>query len=663
MKYCPECRTKYPNHRTICTTDGCGELLIASHDLEPGTLVKGKFRIKKLLGKGTFGAVYLADHLVEGEPCALKFLFAAWADNPDFLNRFRNEARAAKKLHHPNVVPVFDLDLSEDGLPFIAMEYVQGRELRDELAAGWFPVERALTLARGVALGLGEAHAKKMVHRDVKPENILIAHPGTPEETPKLLDFGIVAMQDTLGTRKRTQGPLYTAEYAAPEQLMGMSAEEMDGRVDLYAFGGVLYEMLTGRTCFHARNTEGWIYQHLHGERVPPSALRPELKDWLGLDELVVRMLAVNREHRPRNIAEFLRDLDLVQDRVPMPRAETQWENRRTTVADPKIASMGKLRPSTPTAGTDHAAPGGLRWWMVAVCVAAVVAVAVVAVLYISSRESEGTTANAPGGGTVQTNSRDGLLYAWIPPGSFTMGCSAGDAECQPQENPAHTVSISKGFWIGQTPVTVMAWKRYRAATNASALPSRDSLGRTNLNEAGSDEMPVVSESWAQAESYCRWAGMQLPTEAEWEHAARAGAEGSRYGDLDAIAWYGNNSGSRPIDAADLLSSLSGNIDAYQQRLKNNGNFVHAVAQKQPNGWHLHDMLGDVFEWTSDWYNANAYRMEPATDPRGAESGATKTIRGGSWDDLASTLRFSERSGLDPKAHQTGVGFRCAGQL
>jgi TonB family protein len=187
-------------------------------------------------------------------------------------------------------------------------------------------VERSLAIARGLALGLGAAHAKGVIHRDVKPENVLLAGNESKAETPKLLDFGIAAMKESATAISRTRGLMLTPEYAAPEQWRGMAAEEMDGRVDLYALGGVLYEMLTGQTAFHSHNSEGWMYQHLQNEPQAPSRLRPELGNWTGLDSLVLGLLAKDREQRPRDAAELYGLLEGVQDAGPQPRRQTVRE-------------------------------------------------------------------------------------------------------------------------------------------------------------------------------------------------------------------------------------------------------------------------------------------------------------------------------------------------
>jgi TPR repeat protein/serine/threonine protein kinase len=304
-------------------------MLIESRDLEPGFVVRNKYRIVRVLGRGGMGTVYLAEHILLGRKRALKFMSAELSQDARFLKRFRLEALATIELHHQNIVGVVDLDQAEDGSPFIAMEYVDGQSLREALADAPFPVEQALSIARGVGLGLIMAHSRNIIHRDIKPENILLAQEAGKPEVPKILDFGIAAMRQSATAISRTRGVLLTPEYAAPEQWKGMPAEELDGRVDIYALGGVLHEMLTGSTSLQAHNTEGWMYQHLQVPPEAPSRLRPELAGWNGLDELVLRMLEKDREHRTASAEEFVRELDAVRSGKPISAA------RAKTVLEP----------------------------------------------------------------------------------------------------------------------------------------------------------------------------------------------------------------------------------------------------------------------------------------------------------------------------------------
>jgi formylglycine-generating enzyme required for sulfatase activity len=220
--------------------------------------------------------------------------------------------------------------------------------------------------------------------------------------------------------------------------------------------------------------------------------------------------------------------------------------------------------------------------------------------------------------GQTQVNSKDGLTYVWIPPGTFMMGCSPLYSECYGNEKPAHSVTITKGFWMGQTPVTQAAFQRVKGFN-----PSR----------FRGDQMPVEQVTWFAASDYCSAVGLRLPTEAEWEYAARAGSPALTYGDIDSIAWYARNS----------------------------GNQTHDVAQKQPNAWKLYDMLGNVLQWTADWYDQNYYSQSPSQDPRGPLSGKGRVVRGTAWY-IDGGVRVPGRSPSEPGYRNGPYGFRCAGE-
>jgi serine/threonine protein kinase/TPR repeat protein len=363
MKTCPVCDTDFPDQHTTCPTDGA--VLIESHELAPGHLVRGKYRIVRTLGQGGMGVVYLADDTLLGVRVALKFLVGETGKDPRFIKRFRQEARASYRLRHPNVVEVTNLDQAEDGSLFIAMEFVDGPSLRAviETAPAGMAVPRALNIFRGIASGLAAAHAQGTVHRDVKPENILLARAADGREQAKVLDFGIVAIAENVTRQSETRGLLLTPDYAAPEQWMEMPGSQMDGRTDLYALGCVLFEMLTGRTPFHGHNTAGWMKQHLEESPQPPSLLRPELASWSGLDSLTLRLLAKDRNYRPHD-AELFQLLDAVHDAPPQQRPQTtmedagkRWETATEgykppaalprPAAPPATRKMPKARPGT----------------------------------------------------------------------------------------------------------------------------------------------------------------------------------------------------------------------------------------------------------------------------------------------------------------------------
>jgi formylglycine-generating enzyme required for sulfatase activity len=263
--------------------------------------------------------------------------------------------------------------------------------------------------------------------------------------------------------------------------------------------------------------------------------------------------------------------------------------------------------------------------------------------------------------GQVRVKPKDGLKYVWILPGTFIMGCSPGDNKCKPDEKPAHQVTITKGFWIAQTPVTVAAYKQFVKGTGRSMPPEPNLMGRALNPGWGHEGMPIVGVTWDDAQAYCKWAGGRLPTEAEWEYAARGGSAEARYGSLDEIAWYADNSGLRRLDSA-RISEEEGPLGHFQH-LKDNGNGMHQVGLKRANGFGLFDTLGNVEEWVNDWYDENYYKNSPSQDPQGPASGNERVLRGAPWDGDPWFVRVSVRSNNGPTYAGNDLGLRCAREV
>ena len=263
---------------------------------------------------------------------------------------------------------------------------------------------------------------------------------------------------------------------------------------------------------------------------------------------------------------------------------------------------------------------------------------------------------NQPQPGDVRVNPKDGLRYAWIPPGTFRMGCSEGDSECYDNEKPARDVTLTKGFWMGQTEVTVDAYKRFASATG-SGMPDEPVFRDRKLNLGWANgSMPMVMVEWNNAKSYCEWAGGRLPTEAEWERAARAGSADSRYAAADQAGWFGDNSGKGRLDALKLWNE---NPKDYGAKSAANENRFHPVGLKAPNAFSLYDMLGNVLEWTGDWYGENYYQSGERRNPQGPPYGDKRIVRGGSWSSVSRFLRVSYRYRFEPSFRNGSVGFRC----
>jgi serine/threonine protein kinase len=282
-----------------------------------GTVIRGRYRILSKLGQGGMGAVYKVLHTKFDQIRALKVMTGDMASEPEFVQRFEREAVVMSKIQHPNVVRVDDIDATEDGRPFIVMEYVEGRSLRDViLKEGPLPPARVGAIAKQAAAGLGAAHALGMVHRDIKPDNIVLVE--TPAgETAKVLDFGIAKLKDARwgnGLHTATGVVIGTPQYLSPEQAEGRSSSELDGRADLYSLGLVMYQMLTGDLPFHSDSPMGWMMVRLQEVPKPIRSVRPGLAIPAPLAELVMRCLEKDRDRRPASAEELIREIKRVEE-------------------------------------------------------------------------------------------------------------------------------------------------------------------------------------------------------------------------------------------------------------------------------------------------------------------------------------------------------------
>jgi len=313
MKYCDRCMTAYPDDFKVCPRDQTP--LRPSAELVPGTVLLGKYRILNKIGAGGMAVVYKAQHMAFDEVRAIKVVNAHLLEDPEFVRRFRTEAIITRKLHHPNAVRVDDLESTEDGRPFIVMEYVDGQNLRD-LVHGLkvLPLGRAVGIARQVAAALGAAHKLGIVHRDIKPDNILLLAQPDGGETVKVMDFGIATMRQgsvAAGGHTPTQSGVIvgTPQYLSPEQAAGK--REIDGRADLYSLGVVLYEMVTGQLPFAAsEDPSAFLAHHLQTPPTPPEEAAPEQEIPRGLSALILKALEKDPAERYQTAEEMLEALE-----------------------------------------------------------------------------------------------------------------------------------------------------------------------------------------------------------------------------------------------------------------------------------------------------------------------------------------------------------------
>jgi len=268
-----------------------------------GEVLSDRWRLNAPLGRGAMGSVFAGEDLLLERDVAIKRLAPEFASDDMMLARFRREALASSRIVHPNIVTTLDFGV-HDGVPYIVMERVDGRGLDEVLAKeGPLSVERAAQLARHVALGLEAAHRHGIVHRDIKPGNVMVAQPGLVE-VGRIVDFGI-ARSASMGPRLTQVGlAVGTPGYLAPEQLSG---GEVDARADVFSLGVTMYEMLTTRLPWEATDPLALLTALLSQAPVPLSELRADVPG--ALADLVMAMLAPKAEHRPANAGEVARQL------------------------------------------------------------------------------------------------------------------------------------------------------------------------------------------------------------------------------------------------------------------------------------------------------------------------------------------------------------------
>jgi serine/threonine protein kinase len=271
----------------------------------------GRYNIIGELGQGAMGTVYKAVDPLIDRVVAIKTINLSLAldEKDEYESRFYQEAKAAGRLSHPNIVTIYDVGKSGE-IAYIAMEFLQGRELRDLLNDGQrLPVDQVINIVAQVAQGLAYAHEHGIVHRDVKPSNIMIVRDGHV----KITDFGIARMASA-AVRTQTGMVLGSPKYMSPEQVVGKLTDQ---RSDIFSLGVMLYEMLTGQAPFAGENVNAIMYQTLNSVPPPPSSLSPNVPEMLNF--IVAKALAKKLEHRYQDTKEFATDLYACRDRLPRP--------------------------------------------------------------------------------------------------------------------------------------------------------------------------------------------------------------------------------------------------------------------------------------------------------------------------------------------------------
>ena len=314
---------------------------------EQHTVLEGRYELLESLGSGGAAEVYRAEDRLLGREVALKFLRKEYAAEPGCVERFRDEARSAASLSHPNVVQIYELGASEAGHPFVAMEYVEGGTLKDKLdGSGKLDPVTAARMAAGISRALQAAHAHGIIHRDIKPQNVLVSG----AEHVKVADFGIACTPSSITEAKGITG---TVRYMSPEQAAGNAVGEAS---DLYSLGAVFYEMLTGSPPFSGANQTAVALKHVNEPPRPPKELEPHVPDVM--NELALKLLAKSPSERPADAGALVDELEAAMEEVSRPEPQPASRPSRIYRASSRLlpAIAERRRGSSPTSRRTSAA-------------------------------------------------------------------------------------------------------------------------------------------------------------------------------------------------------------------------------------------------------------------------------------------------------------------
>jgi len=346
MKKCPQCGDQYENATRFCTRDGQNLVDVIEQTPTPtsnttvkrklpeedpmiGRVIAGRYRLIEKLGQGGMGAVYKGQHVKINRLTAIKVLTSELVSNQEFIARFQREAEMASQIDHPNAVAIYDFGEAEDGLIYIAMEFVNGKPLSAILKKdGTLGLERVVRIAKQAAEALSAAHNLGIIHRDFKPDNIMICDkPGRPDWV-EVVDFGIAkrAVADTQQTGLTQAGfVLGTPLYMSPEQVMG---EELDARSDLYSLALVVYEMLTAALPFSGTTTQSQMMKRVIDPPMPLTLARPQLTLPPAVEAVILRALSRKPDDRYDSTTEFAEALELASKYNPATRPQQQQPTR-----------------------------------------------------------------------------------------------------------------------------------------------------------------------------------------------------------------------------------------------------------------------------------------------------------------------------------------------
>lgn len=637
------------------------------------------FELLEELGRGGYGIVYKAHDQALNRIVAVKVLHPLLLMDEDLISKFKTEAQIAAKLEHPNLVQIFEF-AENDGRAYFVMSYMSGGSLKSLLIKnGGLPIDRALDILEEIGKGLSYAHSLNIVHRDLKPGNILFDDKGIGHVS----DLGLAKIIQTDGSISMS-GPGViggTPSYMAPEVWRG---KEASPATDVYSLACIFVEMISGRPLFTGNSIPEIMLKHFEPVKLPPQ-LPPEWK------EILNKAIEKDSEDRYQKVDDFVSDLRKTQvnllsnsaDEKPVLQSEALVnENSKINYTSQNIKKQNQTQDSG-NRNEDNfiSIPKSKSGFFYLIF--SLLSISAMYGFYqlgrnasrpippdSPSRVSQIITSptNVPGLSTVtespvptetlnptetasptettspaetsvpvlgssKIRAKDGAEMLYIPEGKFEMGSDSG----QEDEKPVRNIFLD-GYWIDKYEVTNGLYQKCVSEGVCKEPSQFDSNTRVSYySNPVYNNYPVIFVDWNQANTYCQWAGGALPTEAQWEKAAR-GTNGGEYP-------WGNARPNRPFG-----SFVDPNMrDTSEVGLYPDGASFYGTM----------DMAGNVWEWVGDWYKAY-YDPDETENPQGPENGEYRIRRGGAWYSGSIYLRSAYRYNYAyPNEVDRGTGFRC----
>ncbi len=681
----------------------------------------GRYRVRKQLGGGGMGAVYLVENTELKREEALKVPHFGVGDDSAMRERFLREARAAAQLDHANLCPVYDVG-TINGICFLTMRYLKGKLLSD-YTGKLQPPRKAVEITAKLAQALESAHAKGVIHRDLKPNNVMMC----AGVGPVVMDFGL-AKQTKSEEQNLTQAgtTLGTPSYMPPEQVKG-ELDRMGPASDVYSLGVILFEMLTGRLPFKAPTAAEVYGLILHTNAPAPSWLRPGLDP--ALDAICAKAMAKTPEGRYSSMKAFAAALiDFLKttpagegagNLTPMvaapadifqaatvapnqaarrhgPRGKTTQRGSKAPSSIRKPASTHRANPQISVSGAEKKegrSLAGVLGLLALILLMLGGAGGVGYLVYTVSQRQAAPSVNGEAAATPVTEEKGkdeitntiGMKLKRIKAGKFLMGSPNNEEGREDVEGPRHEVEITKAFYMGVYPVTRGQFAAFVKAADYQTEGETDGEGGYGLNTVTAkweqkpeytwrqtgftqtDDHPVVEVSWNDATAFCAWLSKkegkayELPTEAEWEYACRAGTK-TRFwcGDEDA-SLKGNVNIADASFKEKMDSEATRNLTCV--RWDDGYAFTSPIGSFKANPWGLYDMHGNVWQWCADYYDANYYDNSDTKDPLNSSKSYARVMRGGAWYNPARGCRAAARLSYTPGYRDDNLGFRVVNRL